>query len=68
MKNIKNYEFFTNLAYEFGFNVVGITQAQTTNLNQKGLDEFIRKKYHGSPGNQSNRQTGKKKRFRITFR
>ena len=48
MKNIKNYEFFTNLAYEFGFNVVGITPAQTTNLNQKGLDEFIQKKYHGS--------------------
>ena len=45
MKNIKNYEFFTNLAYEFGFNVVGITPAQTTNLNQKGLDEFIQKKY-----------------------
>ena len=43
MKNIKNYEFFTNLAYEFGFNVVGITPAQTTNLNQKGLDEFIQK-------------------------
>ena len=48
MKNIKNYEFFLNLADKFGFNVVGITPAQTTNLNQKGLDEFIQKKYHGS--------------------
>ena len=38
MKNIKNYEFFTNLADEFGFNFVGITQAQTANFNQKGLD------------------------------
>ena len=48
MENIKNYEFFTNLADEFGFNVVGITPAQTTNFNQKGLDEFIQKKYHGA--------------------
>ena len=48
MKNIKNYEFFTNLADEFGFNVVGITPAQTTHFNQKGLDEFVQKKYHGS--------------------
>ena len=49
MKNIKNYEFFTNLAYEFGFNVVGITPAQTTNFNQKHpylvyLEYFLTKK------------------------
>ena len=48
MNNIKNYEFFTKLADEFGVNVVGITPAQTTNLNQKGLDEFIQKRYHGN--------------------
>ena len=44
MKKIKNYEFFKNLADEFGFNVVGITPAQTTNFNQKGLDEFTQNK------------------------